>query len=206
MAASKHPRSQWTRQPGAVQDMHKPRLRGKPKSDEEDRGYFEGSGYVLRFLGTLFLGLIIFYLGYSYISATQQLEGLLQLIATTTSAMLDGMGFAVMTRGTVIHSSGMTLQIAKGCDGLEPIGFLVCAALATPTRFRARIFFAIIGAACLVVLNVFRIISIVIVADYDPQLAMVAHWNVWPALIIVFIVLSWVAWLRRIQRMDHELT
>ena len=160
----------------------------------------------MRFILTLFVSLIIFYVGYALFSASHYMQGMLRLVASVTSSCLDLLGYEVTTRSNVITTSGFTFQIVQGCEGLEPVGFLFAAALATPTTIPTRLLFCMYGAALLLVLNVGRIISVAIIGTHAPQFATVVHWNVWPALIVAFIVILWLMWARRVRLTDHGRT
>lgn len=159
---------------------------------------------VWRFTLLLFAGLAVFYYaGYGLFSASRYMEGFLRLVASVSAAVLSALGYETRVDGAVVTGPAFAFQVVRGCDGLEPVGFLLAAALATPTAVRTRCLFAIVGGVFLLALNLVRLVSLALADVYFPRLTEAIHLNAWPAVIIVVVVLLWVCWVRRVRLTGH---
>lgn len=160
---------------------------------------------VWRFAILLFAGLGVFYAGYALFSASPYLNTLLRLIATASAAVLSVLGFEAHADGTVVMGTAFAFRVVRGCDGLEPVGFLLAATLATPAPIRMRCLFAAVGAAFLLTLNLARLVSLAVMDVYFPSLTDAMHWEAWPAITIVVVLAMWVVWVRRMRLRDHAI-
>ena len=180
-----------------------------PKADSHKRfgawrDWIAAKKPVWRFTVLLFTGLAVFYAGYTLFSTSRYMEGFLRLIASISAAALSALGYETRADGAVVMGRAFAFEVVRGCDGLEPVGFLLAAALATPATVRTRCLFALVGGVFLLALNVVRLVSLALVDAYIPRLTEAIHWNVWPAVIIVVVVLLWVCWARRAGLTDWK--
>jgi exosortase/archaeosortase family protein len=160
---------------------------------------------VLRFVLLLGAGLGLFYAGYALYSASGYFESWLELTAAASGAGLSALGYEANVNGTIVAGSGFAFRVVRGCDGLEPIGFLLAASLATPAVWSRRLSFALVGAVFLLAMNLARLVSLAIVDVYFPWLTAAAHWNAWPAVTVVVVVVLWVFWASRTQWTDRKI-
>jgi len=158
---------------------------------------------VWRFTVLLFAGLAVFYAGYAFFSASRYMGGFLRLIASISAAALSALGYEAQADGALVTAPAFAFQVVRGCDGLEPVGFLLAAALATPAAVRTRCLFALVGGVFLLALNLVRLVSLALVDAYFPQITEAIHWNAWPGVTIVVVVLLWVYWVRRVRLTGH---
>ncbi len=172
--------------------------REKGFSHQPWRDWIAAKKPVWRFTALLALGLAVFYAAYAFFSASRYSEGLLGVIASISAAALSALGHEARADGALVIAPTFAFQVVRGCDGLEPVGFLLAAALATPARRWTRGLFAVIGGVFLLAMNLVRLVSLALVDAYFPRVTEVTHWNVWPAVTIVVVVLLWVCWVRRI--------
>jgi exosortase/archaeosortase family protein len=145
----------------------------------------------------------VFYAGYALFSASRYMGGFLRVIASISAAGLSALGYEARADGAVVMGRAFAFQVVRGCDGLEPVGFLLAAALATPATVRTRCLFALVGTVFLLALNLVRLVSLALVDVYFPRLTEAIHWNAWPAVLIVVVVLLWVCWVRRVRLTGH---
>lgn len=145
----------------------------------------------------------MFYAGYALLSASEYFVSALQWTASASAAVLGALGHEVRVDGAVVTGSAFAFRVVRGCDGLEPIGFLLAATLATPAPIRTRLLFAVVGAAFLLALNLARLVSLALMDVYFPSLTDTMHWEAWPAVTIVIVVLLWLSWVRRLRLAGH---
>jgi len=68
---------------------------------------------------------------------------------------------------------------------------------------KKRCLFAPVGGLFLLAMNLVRLVSLALVDAHFPQFTAAIHWNVWPAVIIVVVVLLWVWWVRGVRMAGH---
>ena len=101
-------------------------------------------------------------------------------------------------RGVPGHA--FPLPIVPGCDGLEALGLFCAAVLASPVPLRSRLAFAAIGSVGVFAINILRIVSLFLVGAHFPKRFELLHWDLWPGLLILVIMSSWMIWARRAFR------
>ena len=79
---------------------------------------------VWRFTVLLFAGLAVFYAAYALFSASRYMGGFLRLIASISAAALSALGYEARADGVLVTGPAFAFQVVRGCDGLEPVGFL----------------------------------------------------------------------------------
>jgi len=99
-----------------------------------------------------------------------------------------------------MKSDDFHMEIARGCDGLDPSALFVAAVLASPVAFRRKIPALLIGTGLLLVLNVVRIITLWFTGIYFQSFFELMHLDVWQAAFIVMALLFWMIWATRLAR------
>lgn len=175
----------------------------KGLSHQPLRDWIAAKRPVWRFTILLFTGLTVFYVGYALFSQSRYMEGVLRLTASISAAALSALGQEARADGALVIAPAFAFQVVGGCDGLEPVGFLLAVALATPTAVKIRGLFALVGTGFLLILNLVRLVSLGLVGAYFPGVTNALHWNAWPAFTIVVVVLLWICWVRRVRLTGH---
>lgn len=157
----------------------------------------------MRFTFFLLTGLAVFYAANAFFSTSRYLKPFLGLIASTSAAALDMLGYEAHANGLEVTAPAFAYRVVGECDGLEPVGFLVAAAFATPAAMKTRCLFALGGALFLFALNIVRLVSLAMAEAHIPRFTDALHWNVWPVLLIVAVLLLWVSWVRRCRWTDR---
>jgi len=116
--------------------------------------------------------------------------------ARVSGAILSFLGQDITVAGSSISSPALSIRVAPGCDGIEPIALFFCAVLAFPSSFLRKIPGLIAGSLLLGILNFVRIVSLFLIGVYFPKALDIMHLDVWQALFIFFAVLFWIIWLR----------
>ena len=98
--------------------------------------------------------------------------------------------------GTVIRASGFSVTIGRGCDALEPIAAFFAAVLASPLGLRVKLPGILVGTACLWLINLIRIVSLVLIGVHAPRAFDLAHGQVWQAAFIVLAIVFWAIWVQ----------
>lgn len=103
----------------------------------------------------------------------------------------------VRVNGLHLGSSRFGVQVAQGCDGLEPLALFLAALLAFPGTLLLKLPALLLGVPALVALNLLRIASLYLVGLHYPRLFYTVHTDVWQALYVVAALGCfgvWLAW------------
>ncbi len=88
---------------------------------------------------------------------------------------------------------------------MEALALFGSAVLASPVPWLSRLPFLAIGTVALLLVNTIRIASIFIIALENEELAEYLHWNIWPGVLIVSVLVCWLVWARwAVRRLQHS--
>jgi len=154
----------------------------------------------LRF-GLLFF---LFLLGFSVLSVATDLQNHLHLaengIAGAATWMAKGIGSAAVANDNIISVSGLTLDINHECTGVFVLFVLISFIGAYPANWRARVLGIAVGVTVLTFVNVLRIVTLVRIVEFYPNLFVYFHEYVWQGaflMLVTLYALTWVEWVRR---------
>ncbi|QDV91233.1 Transmembrane exosortase (Exosortase_EpsH) [Phycisphaerae bacterium RAS2] len=151
---------------------------------------------VLRFV-LLFAGCMVFYYVVSSASLVRDriFPALLELNATVSARLLGLLGQGpIRADGASVHSDRFSIEVARGCDAIEPMALLVSAILASPMTFRARFVGMVAGVLGLMAMNLLRIVTLFLFGVYWPAAFHVMHVDVWQVIFILLAVATWLVW------------
>ena len=153
-----------------------------------------------------FVLLFALFVGISYlISATALFQHrifpvYLEWNASISSAVLRALGQETSANKSSISSSRFMIEVARGCDAVEPTALFVAAVLASPIALRLKLPGLVMGVLCLAVLNLVRIVTLFLVGVYWPAAFHVFHVDIWQGVFILLAVVLWIAWAKRALR------
>ena len=140
----------------------------------------------LFFILTVGIVMVIYY----SITGTQwfrqdMLPSYLQILARITSALLNIMGEKVSIIRTVVQSPSFSMDIAYGCDALEPMTLFSVVVLCFPAKIYGRILGVITGVCLLFTLNIIRLLSLYYAGTYSQELFELFHIEIWQPVFII---------------------
>jgi exosortase/archaeosortase family protein len=154
----------------------------------------------LRF-GLLFF---LFLLGFSVLSVATDLQNHLHLaengIAGAAAWVAKGIGSTAVATDNIISVSGLTLDINHECTGVFVLFVLISFIAAYPAGWRARTIGIVIGVTVLTLVNILRIVTLVRIVEFYPNLFVYFHEYVWQGVFLMLVTLyalTWVEWVRR---------
>jgi exosortase H (IPTLxxWG-CTERM-specific) len=121
-----------------------------------------------------------------------------QFVATTSGAILKGIGQGVTVTGTVISSNRFGVNINNGCNGVEAMLILLASIVAFPASLRARVTGLLLGALAVQALNAIRIVTLYLLGAYQPRLFDMFHTAVWQIVIILSAIGFFLLWSARV--------
>jgi len=122
------------------------------------------------------------------------LPGLQVVNAKASAAIMNVFGEGASVQDTTIRSTRYSVNIAHGCDAIEPIALFAAAVLAFPVAFRMKWAGLLIGIAALCILNLFRIISLFYTGAFWPSMFETLHIDIWQPAFVVLSLFFWVVW------------
>ncbi|MGR9107349.1 MAG: exosortase H [Gammaproteobacteria bacterium] len=122
-------------------------------------------------------------------------------IAACSAYLINLFDARIVSQGVVIQNpvNGFAVEIAAGCNGVEPIIVLTAAIIAFPSTFLSKCVGVVVGAFAIQALNIVRVISLFYLGQWDKEVFEWAHLYLWQALIILDALVVWLIWLRYSQ-------
>ena len=118
-----------------------------------------------------------------------------QTIATATAATVNLLGQRTAAVGREVRGRGFAVEITGGCDGLELTLLLAAAILAFPAGAGRKLIGLAVGGAVIAGMNYVRVVSLWLIGAHWPAAFDVAHFTVWPFLLLGATLAVFVAWL-----------
>jgi len=160
------------------------------------RRWYEGKKPVFRFVFffAVLMGLFELVSMTSWVSETA-FPWYLEWNASASGSVIDIFEDSVTVVGKSISvPNRYALSIERGCDAVEPSALFCAGVLAFPASFLSKLPGMLIGTICLMVLNIFRIVSLFYVGAFFPKAFDIMHVDVWQALFVFLAILFWVLW------------
>jgi exosortase H (IPTLxxWG-CTERM-specific) len=128
------------------------------------------------------------------------------MLAKISAALILPFDASVQAYGKVLQftDTGFAVSIEAGCNGVEATIVLVAAVLAFPAPWRARLAAIALGFLAIQVLNILRIISLFYLGNWNLEFFSWFHLYLWPALIMLDVLIVFVVYLRYLSRNPGE--
>lgn len=150
---------------------------------------------VLKYLGGFVLLLALFYA--LYVSPFFENWFLLPFLHVQTamaSFLLNLFGMGTTADGALLQGASISLNVAKGCDGMEASALFLIGVLLMPFSWRSKGAGLLMGAAVLFLLNLLRIVVLFLSKIYWPSAFEALHIHGGFALFTVVAILMWAGW------------
>jgi exosortase family protein XrtM len=108
----------------------------------------------------------------------------------------------VVRDGAII--GGATVEIMRGCEGIEGMLLLIAAVLAFPARIRLKFYGIAGGILFIYAFNLARIAGLYYTIRYKPALFDMMHIYVGQTVIIIVSLIFFIFWLSRIERVAQN--
>jgi exosortase H (IPTLxxWG-CTERM-specific) len=168
------------------------------------RAVWENPAHRFVMLFALFLGVEVvvyplvtkrwFFVVQAMTSATAQLQyGILRLASD-----------AVTIEGNLVSFGGFSVRIIEECTGAFEAIIFLAAVLAFPTTWAKKAIGLALGIPLLYVFNVVRILVLLLVGRYRPDVFEFMHLYFWQATLILMITSVWLLWIFKVVRRGEE--
>ncbi len=128
------------------------------------------------------------------------------LLAKISAAIVSPFDDSVVAFGKVLQfrDTGFAVSIEAGCNGVEATIVLVAAVLAYPAAWKLRLAAIAIGFLAIQSLNIVRIITLFYLGDWDLDIFSWVHLYLWPALIMLDVLVVFILYLRYLANRAME--
>lgn len=92
------------------------------------------------------------------------------------------------------------IEVVDACDGVIPSCIFLAAVLAVPGHWRAKLWGCLLGVPAILAINLVRIVSLVLLGAWRPDLFEKVHIYVGQALVIASSLALWLSWAERFVR------
>ena len=120
------------------------------------------------------------------------------ILAEFITLLLRILGNEIEIAGTVIRSNGFAMEIYHRCTGIYQLVGLTAGIFSWRTCWKNKAIGIGLGAVCICMANVIRIVHIFYTGIYKPQWVPVLHGIIWEGMMILLIVILWIVWAKKI--------
>lgn len=117
--------------------------------------------------------------------------------AAVSGFVLNLLSLKATTSGTVLQVEGFAARIDDVCTGIFVVAIYLSAILAYPSRAKEKLKGFLLGASVILLLNLIRVVSLMIIGRFFPSFFEIAHLLIWQSLIIFAALLAWIYWTER---------
>jgi exosortase/archaeosortase family protein len=122
-----------------------------------------------------------------------------RLVALVCMPLLSLFGETALS-GTYLEFEGFRAVIVEACNGVLPTYIYLAAVLAFPSGWEDKLRGALIGVPVIFVINVARVISLMILGAYRPDIVERVHIDVWQTAVVAVAMATWIFWAERFVR------
>ena len=121
------------------------------------------------------------------------------IVALTSKLVINLFGAGASVHDNILATSGFSINIVDGCNGIYAIAILISGVLAYPASWKHRLWGILLGTLAIFLLNLIRVISLFYLGQHYPRLFEGVHVYVWQPIIIVWAIVVWDFWSRHTQ-------
>jgi len=114
--------------------------------------------------------------------------------ARASAVILNVFGEGASANDTSVISKRFSVNIAHGCDAIEPSALFIAAVLAFPASLKSKLPGLLIGTVVLAIINLVRIVTLFYAGIHWPTWFEAVHVDVWQPIFIVLSLVFWIVW------------
>jgi len=131
-------------------------------------------------------------------------EPMSRLVALISMPLLSLLGEASLS-GTHLTFNGFRAVIVDACNGVLPTYIFLAAVLAFPSTWRDKLSGVLLGVPVILVINVARVVSLMILGAHQPDIVERVHIDVWQTAVVALAMATWIFWVERFVRRGSAL-
>ncbi|OQX91456.1 MAG: exosortase H [candidate division Zixibacteria bacterium 4484_95] len=115
-------------------------------------------------------------------------------IAFVSGLVINIFGGSSHVTGTHLSTAHFSINVVDGCNGLYAAAILISGVIAYPSSIAHKLLGVLIGFSAIFVLNLVRVISLLYLGQYYPDIFHEAHIFIWQPIIILWAIFIWYIW------------
>jgi len=166
---------------------------------EQATTFLIANSKALRFLSLsgLIFGVCYFFFGLAPGVRLGIIQPFTAFLASAVTTIINLFGARAWAEGTTVRSSGYSINIAMGCDGIEASSLFLACVLAFPTSWRAKLTGLCIGIPLIQVINLARLVALYYAGVHLPSVVEGLHVYVAQTIVILLSTGLFIFWLER---------
>ncbi len=125
-------------------------------------------------------------------------------IVLPSSFLINLFGGTSFVSGTHLSTAQFGINVVDGCNGIYATAILLSGIIAYPARVTHKMLGVLIGFAAIFVLNLVRVISLLYLGQYFPDIFKEIHIFIWQPIIILWAIYIWYLWWYKIEGKESK--
>lgn len=121
-------------------------------------------------------------------------------VALCSSLIMNIFGAGSFVKQTFLSTSGYSINVVDGCNGIYATAILVSGVLAYPSSTKEKLYGVALGTLAIFFMNLGRVISLFYLGQSYPDIFEEVHIYVWHPIIILWAIFIWDFWSRKIKK------
>lgn len=117
-------------------------------------------------------------------------------LAQSAGFLLEPLYERVTVMNSRVSTNQFVVTVNYGCDGIQLCTLIMSAVLAFPSTLKQKLVGVVGGVLWLQAWNTLRIATLVMIGGFERELFEPVHVYVWPTLLVIICLASWMAWAR----------
>ena len=120
-------------------------------------------------------------------------------IVLSSSFLINLFGGTSFVNGTHLSNPQFGINVVDGCNGIYATAILLSGVIAYPAKLTHKMQGVLIGFVAIFVLNLVRVISLLYLGQYFPDIFKEIHIFIWQPIIILWAIYVWYFWWHTIE-------
>jgi len=172
-------------------------------------GIFKFKSPVIRSLARLYLGfgaailffVIVFNTTAFYDNVNVPFTSFIVLVS---SFLINIFGGTSMVDGTHLSTPRFGINVVDGCNGIYATAILLSGIIAYPSKIKHKAMGMLLGFIAIFALNLVRVITLLYMGQYFPDIFKEIHVFIWQPLIILWAIYIWYIWWKAIEAKNRK--
>ena len=157
---------------------------------------------------TIFFLVLIALFAFEWLEPVRQylIQPFTEQLAAISATLIKAFDADVSSDGIIVRSlsTGHSVAILAGCNGVEAMICLTAAIFAYPATWTQRLWGLLVGYLAIQALNIIRIISLFYLLQWDKQWFDWAHLYIWQGLIFLDVLIIFILWIRWVVKRNNN--
>ena len=150
----------------------------------------------LGFAGAILVFVVIFNTEFFYYNINVPFTS---FIVLASSFLINVFGGTSFVNGTHLSTPRFGINVVDGCNGIYATAILLAGVIAYPSKIKHKAAGMAFGFIAIFALNLVRVISLLYMGQYFPDVFKEIHVFIWQPLIILWAIYIWYIWWDRIE-------